>query len=163
MSTEPAIPSDAPSEEQDIHDRPTSPAIEDELPFVIRPAWHTDMPFVLSSWRGTFHLGGAGARHSDRVHYHAEMDRLFQRIFRKATTIVACDTVDQTCLLGFVVHTGPELHYVYTRQAFRRMGVARALIKHANIDSYTFITEQGWHRLKPMDRGWRFTPRWTIE
>lgn len=132
------------------------------LPFVLRDAVDSDLGFVQNSWRGTFHLGGFGAQDSDREHYHEEMTRLFERILKRARVRVACDTKDQDVLLGFAVATGRELHFVYVRQDFRRLGVARALVEDLDPKQFTFSTRQGVARLKPRERGWAFTPRWTI-
>lgn len=136
------------------------------LPFILRDGVDTDLGFVKDSWRGTFHLGGYGAQDAEREHYHEEMTRLFERLFKRDRSRVrirvACDPKDQDSILGFAVTSGDELHFVYVRQDFRKLGVARALLEDLGVKKFTFATRSGVVRLKPRERGWAFTPRWTL-
>lgn len=147
------------------------------VPCAIRDALPSDQAFIRDAWRGTFHLGGLGCfvpptssqeqgrRFNvpcDREHYHREMARLFDRLLPKASARVACDEEDPDTLLGFAVFTGPELHFVYVKQDFRRGGVATRLLAGLPITRFTFLTHAGNEALKPAKRGWAFTPRWTL-
>ncbi|MDB4982600.1 MAG: hypothetical protein JWM82_3352 [Myxococcales bacterium] len=147
-------------------------------PFLIRPGVDSDLAFVKDSWRSTFCLGGfgcsipeplstAGNRKRqtvlpEKTHYHNEMTRVFDRILKRATVRVACDSKDPDSLVGFAVYTGTELHFVYVRLALRESGVAKALLEGLPIRTFTFLTQSGNEYLKPTARGWQFTPRWTI-
>ena len=115
-----------------------------------------------SGWRGTFRTAGVGVEGADAEHYHREIQRIFDRILPRATVKIACDPKDPDNLVGFAVFTGTELHYVYVKQDFRKLGAVRDLLAGLDIRSYTFKTLPGERRLRPATRGWAFTPRFTI-
>lgn len=136
--------------------------------FNVRDGRESDLGFITNSWRESLYIGAPAVQQSDREHYKREMGRVFSKLLPTATVRVACDPSDEDTLLGFAVATGPELHYVYVRGgdekvSMRKLGVARKLIESLDgITSYTFRTLAGERRLKPRDRGWKFTPRFTI-
>lgn len=131
-------------------------------PFLIRDWVAADDHFVKSGWRGTFRTAGVGVEGADAEHYHREIQRIFDRILPRATVKIACDPKDPDNLVGFAVFTGTELHYVYVKQDFRKLGAVRDLLAGLDIRSYTFKTLPGERRLRPASRGWVFTPRFTI-
>lgn len=131
-----------------------------------RPGGADDFGFVLDTWRRSFE-GAPAVKGADVEHYRAEMKALITRIFKAASTVIAHPAGDPDAIVGYAVHTGPELHYVYVRggekeQTMRGLGIARGILAPLGITSYTFRTEAGERRLKPKDRGWRFTPRFTL-
>jgi len=122
----------------------------------VREGRETDKAFVMDAWRRSFEDAPA-VRGADRVHFRSEMERTIGRLFRTATVRVACDPADEDTIVGFAVFTGPELHYVYVKQAFRKMGIARQLLEGLGIKAYTFRSNHA----RPV-QGWQFTPRFTI-
>lgn len=131
-------------------------------PFRIRDAVAGDEAFIKSAWRGTFRTAGVGVEGAEPEHYHREMQRLFDRLLPTATVRIACDPQDDDNLIGFAVLTGHELHYVYVKQEFRKLGAVPALLEGLDIRSFTFKTLPGERRMRPRSRGWNFTPRFTI-
>lgn len=132
------------------------------LPVHVRPASSIeDWDFIRESWRATY-LFAPAVDGSDRDHYFAEMTRLFSAIMPEASARMGCDPKDDDNRLAFVVYTGNELRFVYVLQDFRRMGIVPALLDGLDIKRYTFKTLQGERRLKPKDRAWKFTPRFTF-
>lgn len=131
-----------------------------------RPA--TEIGFVTDAWRMSFHNGGTAAQFADRDHLREEMGRVFERLLPGAKVLVACDLEDDDTLLGFAAATDGELHYVYVRGGnevvnVRKQGVARDLVEAIGpVRSYTFSTIAGIRRLRPRERGWKFTPRFTL-
>jgi GNAT superfamily N-acetyltransferase len=133
-------------------------------PVLIRPARETDFAFIVDAWCRSFE-GSPVVHGADRNHYRSEMVRVIRKMLSgvgAATTRVACDREDDDTLLGFAAFTGPELHYVYVRQDFRQMGIAKAMLEGASIAQYTFRTLQGERRMRTRERGWKFTPRFTL-
>lgn len=58
----------------------------------------------------------------------------------KTKCLVACDQANTADLFGFVSydpaeHNNPLVFYCYVKHAFRKMGIARALMKAANVDT----------------------------
>lgn len=128
----------------------------------------SDVAFIGNSWRESYYVGGPGVQYADREHFKAEMQRVFAELLPTARVIVACDREDPDTLLGFAAARGSELLYVYVRGGselvnVRKQGIARELIEALDpIRSYAFRTIAGERRLKPRDRGWKFTPRHTL-
>ena len=86
------------------------------------------------------------------------MTRTIRRLLDKAECRVAVDPEDEDTIAGFAAFTGNELHYAYTKQDFRGMGIAKQLLEGAHIDRYTFQSNNA----RP-PKGWRYTPRFTID
>ena len=130
------------------------------------------MAFVVDAWRRSFEASPA-VHGADREHYRAEMTRTIHAIVgaRDTTTRVACDHEDDDVVLGFACFTGPALdartssatlHYVYVRSDFRQMGITKSLLDGVDVAHYTFRTLAGERRLHARERGWKFTPRFTL-
>lgn len=130
--------------------------------FLIREARDEDRAFIENAWRATMLATCPAASGAGPQHFHREMSRVFSRLLPKALARVACDPKDPGTLVGFAVMTGPELHYVYTAGDFRELGIVPLLLAGCDIRRYTFRTPQGDRRLKPRERNWVYTPRFTI-
>ena len=118
----------------------------------IRRAWS------VTQWTGTYLSAGA-----DKDHYFAEMGRLFSAIVPVVRARMAIDPEDADNRLGFAVYDGDALWFVYVMQVVRRLGIVPALLSGLDIRNYNQMSIQGVRRLKPKDRGWKFTPRFTLE
>ncbi len=131
-------------------------------PVTIRPAADiADWDFIRKAWFATY-LDSPAVRGADRDHYGAEMTRLFAAIVPTAQARMAVDPEDDDNRLAFVVYHGDAVWFIYVLQDFRRMGIVPALIDGLEIKRYNQTTIQGSRRLRPHDRGWKFTPRFTI-
>lgn len=145
-----------------------------EKPYRIRDWKPTDdVAFVGNSWRESYHNGGPGVTLAERDHFRAEMQRVFAVLLPTARVLIACDREDEDTLLGFAAATSVRgehdtLLYVYVRGGdeltnMRKQGIARDLIESLGaIKAYMFRTLAGERRLKPRERGWKFTPRHTL-
>jgi GNAT superfamily N-acetyltransferase len=77
-------------------------------------------------------------------------------VARGATALVTCAADDPDQILGFLVHEGPVVHYLYVKELFRRKGLATALLDSAQIPPVFFYT----HRTDDavLFEGGRFAP-----
>ena len=114
------------------------------------------MAFVVDAWKRSFE-DAPSVKGCEPEHYKAEMTRAIRRLCAHGTVRIACDPTDEDAIVGFAAFTGPELHYVYVKQPFRKMGIARMLLDGVAITRYTFRSRQA----RPPS-GWRYTPRFTI-
>ncbi len=137
-------------------------------PIRVRDATLDDWDFIRRAWRDTFRLGGPAVQGADKAHYHAEMDRLFAAIVPTAKARLACDPSDDDVRLGFVCYSGSTLHYAYvcgdlrTGLDFRRNGIVPAMLHAVPITAFSFATNLGVKRVKPLERGWKYLPRFTF-
>jgi len=132
-------------------------------PYRVRAASAGDFGFVLDTWRRSFE-GAPAVMNADKEHFIGEMNTLITRMLNRAGTIVriACDADDEDTIIGFAALTGSELHYTYVRRDFRGHGIVPAMLAAHPVRSYTFRTQAGERRLKPRERGWVYTPRFTL-
>lgn len=136
--------------------------MDSDLPFLIRTAKDSDRAFIENAWRSSMLDSSPQVQGADPGAYHAEMTRLFYRLWPTATFRVACDMVAPDVLVGFVCFTGPELHYAYVSSKFRKLGLVPAMLAGLDIKRFTFKTLPGERRLKPRERTWVFTPKFTL-
>ncbi len=132
-----------------------------------------DAPFIVNAWSRSYEHA-AGVAGADPNHYKLEMALMIGRVLRRCSVRIAYDSAAQAGadIVGFACFTGDsgktvELHYVYVRGgertvSLRRLGLARMLLHGLPIKSYTFRTAAFEQRFKPRQRGWAFTPRFTL-
>lgn len=136
-------------------------------PVKIRPARPEDFAFILDTWRRSYERAPA-VTGADPAHYRLEMANVITRVVSRAEVRVACATDDERTLAGYAVIEHPgELVYLYVRggepqASMRNLGIARMLLEGVAIRSYTFRTPAFERRMKPKERGWKFTPRYTL-
>lgn len=137
-------------------------------PIRVRDVDAADWDFVRRAWRDTFRLGGPAVQGSDKAHYHSEMDRLFAAIVPTAEARIACHPTDDDVRLGFVCYSGSTLLYAYVcgdrskGLDFRGHGIVPAMLHAIPITAFAFATNLGVKRLKPLERGWKYLPRFTF-
>jgi hypothetical protein len=85
-----------------------------------------------------------------------------KRILARARCIVALNPDDHDQRMGYLIYeptTPPIVHFAQVKQDFWRMGVAKALLAHAEIDRtqhaiYTFMCHFG----RVIPKGWVYVP-----
>lgn len=105
--------------------KPTSePVIA--LVLVVRPGVADDLGYVIDTWGRSLRGEYPDARTTDFVDgVRRGIDR---RLRDGAKVFVVHPNGESDLILGWACVDGPIVHYVYVRQAYRRLGVARRLI-----------------------------------
>lgn len=109
------------------------------LPMRIRPATENDRRFVVNSWFESYRPHVDAGFDVFAAGHRRHMDALFAVC---PPPSVACDLEDPDTIFGWALAKGAHLHYVYVKQPFRRLGVAKALVVPA-VKWYTFETPAG--------------------
>ncbi len=107
-----------------------------------RPALSTriatpeDLKFVRASWFESYKQGGYAPQAAFPI-YRAGQDAIIERCLAASRTFVAYATEvpDEVC--SWVCIEGSRLHYVYTKLAYRRLGMALQLA----YSNFTDLTE----------------------
>lgn len=88
--------------------------------------------FIASTWSDSYHDGSREVRDLPFRRYRDRMHTRVARIVGRplSSVIAAVLPDDETHTLGYLVHEGGTLHYVYVRPARRRYGIAAALLEH---------------------------------
>jgi len=96
----------------------------------IRPATEDDLKFVRASWFESFRRGGFAPQVAFPT-YRAGQDGIIERCLARGRTYVAFATEVPDEVVSWVCVEGGTLHFVYTKQVYRRLGTAIALVTHA--------------------------------
>lgn len=92
-----------------------------------RPATPADLRFVAHSWFESYRRGG-GAPQVRFDTYKAGQGALIDRLLAAAPTTVAFNPIEPDEICGWMCGDRSTIHFVYVKQAYRRMGIARALV-----------------------------------
>jgi len=98
----------------------------------IRKAGRADIPFITSSWLESFRNAPMvrGVPNSIYYHYH---HKSLEEVLPRSVVLMACNAEDTDQLVGFICAEVFEkslvVHYVYVKQAFRRLEVAKRMLQ----------------------------------
>lgn len=101
--------------------------------YSIRHAIGSDLNFIYDSWLTSFRYDSAfGKSHKNSV-FFPQYRRVLDEILSKpdTQTLVAHDPDNLDVVLGYLVYEPGILHYVFTKEAFRKYGIAAALLQYA--------------------------------
>lgn len=103
-----------------------------------------DIPFIMSTWLRGLRYGNPWFHLIEKNVYYKVYKAVIESILSKETTSVtiACLKDDPEVILGFCVYDGPRLHWVHVKQAWRNIGIARALVP-SKISVVSHLTEVG--------------------
>jgi len=107
--------------------------------FSIREATQADRPLIYATWLRSYRHGSHFPRHIPHDRYFSAHHDVAETLLESSTVRVATPPADPDVILGWsVVETLASVdeatpsplavHFVYVKPAFRRMGVARALL-----------------------------------
>ncbi len=106
-------------------------------PCLVRPAKASDEGFIAHSWVESYHRGCKELRGVAFKGYRSAQFWRVARLLERSQALVACDPDDPDHLLGWVVSSGPLLHYVYVSHLRRREGLASHLLAAAEAHAST--------------------------
>jgi GNAT superfamily N-acetyltransferase len=102
----------------------------------LRPGTEEDHAFILSSWlKAYFDCGNHYYRPPKKIFFEKHADKVKEHL--AGHVIVATTEEDPSQIIGYAVHSSGVLHFVYVKSLFRKMGVARELIRKASCKQYS--------------------------
>lgn len=116
----------------------------------IRPMIDGDVNFILSTWLKSYyealrHYGAKGCPYpKDDVFFQGHQEAIKDTL-KTSQALVCVAPDDDNQIIGYAVLNGNCAHYVYVKQVFRQMGVAKALLKDAKLTSYSHHTRHARH------------------
>jgi GNAT superfamily N-acetyltransferase len=101
--------------------------------WTIRPARGSDLNFLYSTWLNSYRCDSSLGRSTKKSVFFAQYYGVLDAIFEKpgTATLVACLPDDESVILSFLVFGPGVVHYCFTKQSFRRLGIARSLFEAA--------------------------------
>lgn len=111
-----------------------------DSPVRIRPADAADVAFIFSSWLRSYRH----SRFAQDLHttiYFTEHHKVIESILQTCDVLVACDDKNPADIFGYICFERVEgqfvLHYIYTKQTYRMLGIATLLLEASNYDPST--------------------------
>lgn len=113
--------------------------IEDSIRF--RPYIQSnDQAFVFSTWLKNYRHSSYFAKRIRSSIFFPGHQKVLELLFEKPTlrVVVATPIDDDQTILGYLAaefhHTKPVIHFIFIKDAFRNMGIAKALVNFVKID-----------------------------
>ena len=104
---------------------------EIKLPIQLRTALAEDVGFIFNSWLKSYRSSDVVKPIMNEV-FFAEQHRLIEHLITQHKVIIACNADNPDQVYGFICAGATEgiftVHYIYVKQAFRRMGIAKMLL-----------------------------------
>jgi hypothetical protein len=105
----------------------------------IRPVDELDEGYILSSWLRTYHHNSYFCKKIKKDIYYPHHEVILKGILSRPTTRVwiACNELYPEVVLSYLVYEeGPKqvIHWVYTKDAFKKIGLAKELFHHCKLD-----------------------------
>lgn len=103
----------------------------DALQFDIRDARGDDLNFIYATWLESFRYDSYfGKSHRNTIFFN-DYRKVVDRLLDRSSVLVACVKDEPGTILGYLVHEPDQLHYVFVKGAFRRLGIGRGLFDKA--------------------------------
>lgn len=131
----------------------------DQPSIAVRHPKNDDMRFVRDSWFKSYREGGLAPEVPFHV-YQVGMNSLINAILgHPSDVLIAASTAVPDEILGWACCRPPFLHYVYVKQAYRRLGIATGLVRQfAALKEYTLATKRGRMFAKKLGLGYNPFP-----
>ena len=120
-----------------INDNGSNPA-EQSLPVEIREAYPSETNFIYHSWIKSGFRSRVYEMIAKEIYTNAQHD-VITHVLARANVIVAQELNKPENIYGYLIYQYVDgvfvVHYAYTKQIFRRLGVLASLLKAAGFDS----------------------------
>lgn len=104
----------------------------------IRAAKPSDIAFIYATWLRSYRSDNDFAASMRSSIYFAFYRTVIDQLLMDSKVSVAYLSDDPDIIFGYCVSNGEVLHYVYVKEAFRKLGIAHKLI--GNVTSCTHKT-----------------------
>lgn len=122
--------------------------MSEPVQMLIRPATDEDMAFVFHSWLMTYRKAPATVGIPSNVFY-AQHHKLIERLIEDPATqiMIVCPSNDKELICAYMVASPVQntngkammIHFVYVKETFRLLGLAKTLAKGFGINNDTVL------------------------
>lgn len=113
---------------------------EKSVPIRIRPATEIDVPFIFNSWLKSYR-GDNFAKGITTTIYFNEHHKVIEELLKTCTVLIAANHDNPQDIFGYVCAERIDgvfvIHFAYTKQTYRRLGVIKALFNELGHDFTT--------------------------
>jgi len=108
-----------------------------DLPIALRPAHKEDVNFIFNAWLKSFRNSDFATPMANEI-YFSNHHKTIEKILKYYSVIIACNKDDPNQIYGFLCAGYTDsvftIHYAYVKHPFRKMGIAKELLKSFNYD-----------------------------
>jgi len=109
----------------------------------IRPASEADIGFIFNSWLKSYKQSSF-AKYVPNPVYFDHHHKAIELLLKRSKVLVACNPADNNQIYGYLVHETVQetsvVHYCYTKEAFRKMGILQLLLSEAKLPEAFFYS-----------------------
>lgn len=100
--------------------------------FNIRPAKPLDISFIFETWLKSYKHDSAFGKSTRSYIFFPQYRQVLDSILSDQTTqvFIACHPEVEDVILGYLVVSKDVIHYVFVKESFRNIGIARELYNH---------------------------------
>ena len=117
-----------------------------------------DIPFIYATWLNSYCHDSALGKSVRNSVFHKEYKEVIDRIIQNSQALIACHTDDPNVLFGYLIYSDGVAHYSFVKEAFRRFGIAKELLKESNLDIEKMIVTHKTFYLAGMNQQFNFNP-----
>jgi GNAT superfamily N-acetyltransferase len=103
----------------------------------LRLAEESDVGFIFNSWLKSYRSSYFAKPISNTI-YFSEHHKVIEKLAKTSEILIACNQDDPSQIYGYACAERVDgvfvIHYIYVKQTFRRMGVAKALLESFDHD-----------------------------
>lgn len=127
---------------------------EMDLKTVIRDMDPGDEAFIYATWLRSLYFGNSYYNLISQDVFFEKYKRVVAALLHQARVKVSCLEDDRDTILGYSVYEHGTLHWVYVKQPWRHMGIAKSLVP-SDINKFSHLTDVG---KKMWPKGWEYDP-----
>lgn len=117
------------------------PALNTQL-IAIRSLEVDDANFIFSTILRGLYYGDSWFRAIPKDIFMVNYHHVVEVLLKTMSVTIACLSDDPTVILGYSIHKGTVLHYVFVKKPWRNIGIAKMLVPK-NITFVTHLTSAG--------------------
>lgn len=104
-----------------------------------------DIPYIYSTWLKNYHYDSALCKECTDSVFFKEYREVIDTILEKSNTVVAVASLenDPAIIFGYIVaevEPTPCIHYIFIKEDFRQLGIAKALINYLSLNTQKSLT-----------------------
>lgn len=102
----------------------------------------TDRNFIFSTWKKGLKYGNSVSSQDPKAFDRWSQD-LISTTLKQATTTIAALKEDDDVILGYSVVRGDTIDWVFVKNLWRKIGIAKELLKHITPKYVSRVTKPG--------------------
>lgn len=108
----------------------------------IRAPQPTDIPFIYASMLNCLRFDSYVGRNMKSSHFYEDYCRVIDYILQHSKILIAADLEDPTVIYSYLIYEPNTVHFAFTKEAFRRLGLHNTLMNAAALTKNATATHR---------------------